>query len=128
MKKILLTFSFLISLLLVQSVKAMTFDEAFAQNDRKPMVILIYAQWADGAQNCMMQYRMAQSELSDKFNFVELDIAKPEAKSFNNRYHIYPKLPYILMFRDNGKVSRYIQRDCASSASCIVSKLKTFIQ
>ena len=128
MKKILLMFIFLLSMMFYSTADAMTFDQAFAQTDKKPMVVLIYAQWADGAMNCLQQFRIAKSELADKFNFVELDIAKPETKSFNNRYHIYPKLPYIIMFRDNGKVSRYIQRDCASNASCIISKLKTFIQ
>ena len=112
----------------MNSSKAMTFDEAYSDVSRTPMVVLLYADWADGAQNCIQQYRTVQAELSEQFNFTELNITKPEAKSFNEKYHIYPKLPYVLMFRDGGKISRYIPRDCANSASCISSKLKSFIQ
>lgn len=112
----------------IDSSKAMTFDEAYSNVNRTPMVVLIYADWADGAQNCIQQYRAVQSQFANQFNFSELNIAKPEAKSFTEKYHIYPKLPYILMFRDGGKVSRYISRDCANSASCISSKLRSFIQ
>ena len=129
MKK-LFSILFIVSCILSSVLKsqALTFDEAFSRTDKTPMVVLIYANWADGYMNTLQQYKMAQMQLGDKFNFTELDIASPQAKSFNDKFHIYPKLPYILMFRDNGKVSRYISRDCASSASCTVSKLKSFIQ
>lgn len=109
-------------------VEAMNFEEAFSQADRTPMVVLVYAQWANNYLNYIQQFRQSQSNLDTKFNFVELDIASKDARAFNERYHIYPKLPYILMYRDGGKVSRYIPRDCASNASCINSKLRSFIQ
>ena len=108
-------------------VQAMTFSEAFSQIDKKPMVVLIYAQWADNYQGCLQAFRTAKNQFGTTFNFVELDIATPEAKAFNNNYQIYPKLPYALMLRNGGKVSRYLQRDCASSYSCLTSKLKSFI-
>ncbi len=118
------------ALMIFASVKvsALTFEEAFNQADRKPMVVLIYAQWADGYQTTLQQYRTVKAQMGNKFNFVELDIASKDTKSFNSRYHIYPNLPYILMFRDGGRVSRYIQRSCAADAACTTSKLKSFIQ
>lgn len=129
MKKVFyISFALCVFLFSSLKVKAITFEQAFSRTDKTPMVVLIYANWADGYLNCINQYKMAEFELGNKFNFTMLDIASPEAKSFNERYHIYPKLPYVLMFRDNGKISRYIPRDCASDASCIKSKLKSFIQ
>ena len=107
---------------------ALNFQEAFGQVDKKPVVVLIYAQWADNYQAVLQQYRSIKGQFGNKFNFVELDIASNDAKAFSERYHIYPKLPYIIMFRDGGKISRYIPRDCASSASCTSSKLRAFIQ
>ncbi len=110
------------------STKALNFEEAFNQTSRTPMVMLIYANWADGYENCIVQFRTTQRALGNKFNFVELDIANKDAKAFNRRFHIYPNLPYILMFRDGGKVSRYIPQDCANSSACVIPKLKSFIQ
>ena len=108
--------------------EALSFEDAFTETNKTPMVLLIYANWAENYQSVQEQYKQVQAELGSKFNFVELDIASNEAKAFNDKFHIYPKLPYILMFRDGGKVSRYIPRDCASSASCVSSKLRSFIQ
>ncbi len=125
LKTLLLSFLFLFS---VANVHSMTFEEAYNQSTTKPMLMLVYAQWADGCENCLTQFRSLMPEFGESFNFVELDIASKDAKSFNEKYHIYPKLPYILMYRDGGKVSRYIPRDCASSSSCVIPKVKSFIQ
>ena len=126
MKK-LLSFLFLFVLLIACSLKAkaLTFEEAY--NDQKPMLILVYAEWADNYSSYLNTFNALEGAYGDKFNFVALDIAKADAKAFNARYHIYPNLPYMLMFRDNGKVSRYIQRDCILNESCVNSRLKSFI-
>ena len=126
MKK-LLSFLFLFVLLIAGSLKAkaLTFEEAY--NDQKPMLILVYAEWADNYSSYLNTFNALEDVYGDKFNFVALDIAKADAKAFNARYHIYPNLPYMLMFRDNGKVSRYIQRDCILNESCVNSRLKSFI-
>ena len=110
------------------SAYALNFEQAFTESNKTPMVVLLYADWADGIGNTLTQYREIASEFAKNFNFVELDIASKDAKAFNDKYHIYPKLPYVLMFRDGGKVSRYVHRECASDYSCLKSKLKTFIQ
>ena len=54
-----------------------------------------------------------------------MDIASNDAKDFNSKYHIYPNLPYVLMYRNGGRVSRYIQRSCANSTECMIPKIKT---
>lgn len=120
---VILLFSFI-----YQSVNAMTFQEAFADIDSKPAVVLIYAQWADGYQNYLTQFRKLQAKFKNQFNFVELDIASKDTKVYNSKYNIYQNLPYIMLYRNNGKITRYIRRECASSYSCSESKLKSFIQ
>lgn len=128
MKKI---FTFLFMSILafscVQQANAMNYEEGLRLSDKKPMAILIYATWADNYQNYLNAFRGMQSEFAKDYNFVELDIASPDAKAFNSRYHIYPNLPYALMFRDGGKFSRYVQRDCVINDSCFETRLKSFI-
>ena len=115
-------------LFVCQQVNAMSFEEAFAKSNSKPMVVLIYAQWADGYQTCLTQFKALQAQFKHQYNFVELDIASKDAKMFNSRYDIYQNLPYIMVYRNGGKISRYIKRDCATNYSCTVSRLKSFIQ
>lgn len=119
----------LVALFLFLGVKAnasVSFDEAFSNLSSKPMLVLVYAEWADNYQTFLEKFRALESEFGNEFNYVELDIAKPEAKSFNARYHIYPNLPYVLMYRDGGKVSRYIQRNCAINESCMIPRIRSF--
>ena len=129
MKKVLNILLVLI-LFLATAVKAqaMNFEQAYSQVDKKPLVVLIYAKWSDGYQNNIQQFRASKTTLGSKFNFVELDLASTDARAYCEKYHIYPKLPYIIMYRDGGKISRYIPRECASNSACITSKLKSFIQ
>ena len=107
---------------------AMSFEEAFSETSRTPMLVLLYADWADGYKLAQEQFKVLETEFGSTFNFAELDIAKPEAKAFNDKFHIYPKLPYVLMFRNGGKISRYVHRECALDLSCIRPKIKSFIQ
>lgn len=127
MKKILTLLTVIILSAGMQAKAAMSFEDAFKQSDSKPMLVLIYAQWAEGYTNYLQTFRSAQKEFGDKFNYVELDIANADAKFFNSRYHIYPNLPYILMFRDGGRVSRYVQNNCAEKDACLFPKIRTFL-
>lgn len=126
MKKLLIVI--MLSFFSLVPALAMSFEEAYSQADKTPMVTLIYAQWADNFQGYVTSFNTVKEQLSGSFNFVELDIASKDAKLFNSKYHIYPNLPYVLMFRDGGKVSRYVPRDCALDSACLISKLKSFIQ
>ncbi|MBQ4114269.1 hypothetical protein IJD34_02565 [bacterium] len=117
-------------ILSVNIVKAavLPFSQGFDATVKTPLLVLVYAQWADNSAGVLQTFRNIQNKYGTQFNYTELDIATPDAKAFNQKFHIYPNLPYILMFRDGGKVSRYIQKDCANDFACIDSKLKTFIQ
>ena len=110
------------------TVQAMTFEEEFALTNKSPMAVLLYADWANNYQTSLEQFRIVQKQLGKNFNFVELDVASSDMRAFNEKYQIYPQIPYILMFRDSGKIFRYIPRECTYSSSCINDKLKSFIQ
>lgn len=114
-------------LMITTKANAMTFEEAFAQTSSKPMLVLIYADWADQYLTYIQAFNATQSEFGNSYNYVTLNVASPDMKAFNAKYHIYPNLPYVLMFRDGGKVSRYIPKNCILDQSCIVPKLKSFI-
>ena len=109
----------------IANAQTTTFDGAMSQS--KPMAVLVYANWADDAQTMLQTFGATGLKYSDKYNFVTLDIASPDAKAFNKTYYIYPNLPYVLLFRDKGKVSRYLKKDCALDQSCFEEKLKFFV-
>ena len=126
MKKIFILFT--LFLFTASVVSSMTFDEAFSQVNNKPMAVLVYADWADGYQNALQQFKAVQNNLAAQYNFVEMDIATINAKSFNKKYHIYPNLPYVTTFRESGKISRYIDAACVSDYDCLKTKLNAFIR
>ena len=107
---------------------AMTFEEAHKLSDKTPMIVLVYAQWADGYQTYLTTFKSLKATYLNQYNFVELDIASKDAKFFNTQNHIYPNLPYVLMFKEGGRITRFIPRDCAKEYSCLDNKLKSFLQ
>ena len=126
MKKLILSMLTLLTFAIsTQATKAMTFAEGL--NDSKPMALLIYANWADGAADTIGKFKSQQAQYEDRYNFILLDIASEDTKEFNKKYHIYPNLPYVLLYKDNGKVSRYLQKDCVMDDSCFTEKLDFFI-
>ena len=122
-----LCFILLLFIFLALKAEAMNFSEAYEQTIKKPMLMLIYADWASNYQEYINIMKSLETKYSDRLNFVELNIANPDTASFNSKFHIYPNLPYMLMFRDGGKVSRYIQRNCANDYSCVETKIKNFL-
>ena len=129
MKKVLLSLLILvISLFVCKPSYALNFEEAYNEAHRTPMIVLVYSNWAENYDSAIQSFRGIQSNFTGDCNFVELDIATPDAKFFNTKYHIYPNLPYALLFKDGGKSSRYIPRECVVDGACITNKLKLFIQ
>lgn len=128
MKKILCSLSLFVFLFFLSfnSVNALSFSEAMEQSGKKPVLVIVYADWAENVDMYLQKFELLKKEFGDKFNYVELNIASSDTKFFNERYHIYPQLPYVLMFKNNGKVSRYIQRNCVSSESCLIPRAKQF--
>lgn len=106
-------------------VSAMSFEQAMSQ--KKPMAVLIYANWADNVQAIVSAYDAMGQQYADKYNFTKINICTEEAKGFNQKYHIYPQLPYVLLFRDNGKISRYLKADCISNDACFKERLDFFV-
>ncbi len=127
MKKVLLSLLTLLTLAAgTQVTKAMTYAEGM--NNSKPMALLIYANWADDIADVIGKFKAQQGgEYGEQYNFILLDIASEDTKEFNKKYHIYPNLPYVLLYKDNGKISRYLQKDCILDDACFVEKLKFFI-
>ena len=125
MKKFLL----LITLILVgiTSVSAaVSFSAAKANNGNKPMAVLVYADWADGYQNALLQFRKIQKEYGTSYDYVELNIAKKETKEYSDNYQIMAGLPYVMLYRKNCKIAKYLDKNCTSSYSCINSGMQTF--
>lgn len=127
MKKIFSVLFVLSSLLLgINTASAATsFEQAISQN--KPMAVLIYADWADNAQEINTAYDAVAQSYASKFNFTKINICTSEAKGFNKTYHIYPNLPYVLLFKDKGKISRYLKKDCVMDNACFKERLDFFV-
>ncbi len=108
----------------IQKSFAMKFDEALTQT--KPMAVLIYADWADDSEKVMQAYDAMEPKVSNKYNFTKINIATEDTKPFNKMYHIYPNLPYVLFFKDRGRISRYLKKDCVLNEACFKEKLDFF--
>ena len=103
---------------------AMTYEEAL--NASKPMALLMYAPWADGVDTVTQNFNAMQQTYGSRYNFVKINIATAEAKTYNQKYHIYTNLPYVLLMRDRGKISRYLPKSCINETSCFQTKLDLF--
>ena len=125
MKK-LLTNLFIILVLVCAMAKsdAATFEEVMAQS--KPCAVLIYADWADNLAAVTAAYGAQEQAYYNKYNFAKINICEEEAKNFNKTFYIYQNLPYILLFKERGRISRIITRDCILDDSCFKDKLNSF--
>lgn len=125
MKK-LLSSLFLTMLLLagMPQANAMKYDQAI--NQSKPMAIFVYAPWADGYQTMLQSFNATGQKYAGRYNFVTMNIATDDAKVYNQKYYIYPNLPYVMLFREKGKFSRFIEKNCAKDTQCLSTKLDLF--
>ena len=72
MKKLILSILTLLTFAIsTQTTKAMTFAEGL--NDSKPMALLIYANWADGAADTIGKFKSQQAQYEDRYNFILLN-------------------------------------------------------
>ena len=100
MKKIILLVFALFMFMLQSNAVEMKFEEAYAQSKSKPAAIFLYADWADNAQECRVQFENIQQQLGNKYNYVFLDLSNKDTKGFNKIFPIYT-VPYIFTFRAN---------------------------
>ena len=125
MKKLLLSLLVCSSLIFgVIKCQAATYEELVAQS--KPSAILIYADWIDNVQPTLTAFDAMQPIYGKKFGFAKVNICDKEAKAFNQRNYIYPNLPYIILFKDRGRISRIINRDCILDDACIKERFDFF--
>ena len=117
---------FLLSLMTFCTIKvqAIGFEDAIKQ--KKPCAVLVYAKWADNVDSVLPAFDTLGQQYADKYNFIKINIAEEEAKSFNKTNYIYPNLPYVLLFKERGRMSRCILQDCIMSDSCIKEKMDIF--
>lgn len=108
-----------------QQSKALTYKEATESS--KPMALLIYADWVENIAKIKQSFSEMENKYGKTYNFVMLNIASEDTKYFNEKYHIYPNLPYVLLFKDRGKISRYLQKNCVEDAACFSEKLDFFV-
>jgi len=127
MKKFLLLLTCFLLLTNLQS-QAMTFEQAYNEMYSKPAMVIVYADWADNYQAYLNNFRKLKSVFGNRYNYVELDIASKDAKFYNSRYPINTNLPYVYIYSCGGKKARFINRQCASDTSCMVSKIKYTMQ
>ncbi len=119
---VLLMFSFIS--ISTQSVKAVKFEEGI--NQSKPMAVIVYAPWADGQAEMIQAFDAMEQRYAEEYNFAKVNIATEDAKAFNARFYIYPNLPYVLLFRNGGKVSRFLKKDCVMDEACFAERLDFF--
>lgn len=125
MKKLLSSLFLLLSILVcTQQAKAMKYDQAI--NQPKPIAIFVYAPWADGYATMLQDFNGLQQKYGTAYNFVTMNIATDDAKIYNQKYYIYPNLPYVMLFREKGKFSRFIERNCAQDMQCLSTKMDLF--
>ena len=125
MKKFINLFFAIILSTTILSASAITFEEAYQQT--KPVAVVIYADWADGYDSVLQAFDSANAQFESKYNFVKLNIADKDTAFFNKKYHIYPNLPYVLLFKDRGRISRYLTKDCVLDKSCFSDRLNMFV-
>ena len=101
------------------------FDEGLAM--KKPLAVLVYASWADDLDKVALQYGLYEQSYDKKYNFAYIDIATEDAKSFNKKFQIYQDLPYVLLFKDNGKITRYLKKDCIMDNGRFKQRLDFFV-
>ena len=111
-----------------EKVCSIQFNDGIAQSSQKPFMVLLYANWANDYDQYLGVFRTTQSLLANRFNYLELNVSDEDMAFFNQKYVLYQNVPYILMFRSNGKISSYIDNNCAKDTACIIDKAKRFIR
>lgn len=124
MKKLFTSLFLLLLTISTTCVKAITYDDAIAQ--KKPCAILIYADWADNINSVSSTFNELEKSYVNQYNFVKINISKEEAKAFNKTNYIYPNLPYVMLYKERGRISRYLPQSCVFDSSCIKDKMDLF--
>lgn len=130
MKKI-LCLLFFISALFLTSLKTYAEPESqidFQQGlyDKKPMMVLLYASWADDVQPVISKFNQIKNTQGNRYNYVMLDIASSQTKSYNKVFAIMPNLPYVMLFKNKAKITRYLDKSCILDDACFAQRAASF--
>lgn len=119
----------LLTLFLSAGIKAvaapLTFDQAV--EDKKPALVLITAPWASASQTAVANFNSLKNVYGDAANFVTLDIASEQARSYNSKYAFFPNIPYMMMFKSKAKIQLFVPQSCVLDNACISKKVGTFL-
>ena len=124
MKKITFLFVFILLLTNLQAY-SLTFEEALYS--QKPCAVLLYANWAEELNAVSSSFDKMAEKYNNKYNFLKIDIANPLAKKYNEKYVIERNLPYAVLYKDRGRFSRKIERNCLIDNSCFKDRLEIFV-
>lgn len=127
MKKLSLILILFMTFFTAQMSFAMTFEEVYKASENKPALIVIYADWAEGYKDTLSVFKQIQQKVGKKYNYAELNIATKDAKAFNDRYDIYTNLPYMMLIKSGGKITRYLPKTCANDKACVLTKMENFV-
>ena len=127
MKKVLMLFIvMLLSLAAVKAGSSVTFEDGIKENT--PLMVLITAPWVDNASEIQSTFIELAESNTNHYNYSIVDISNASAKEFNKSFMIHMNLPYVMLFKDQGKISRLVNRDCIETSSCFSDKIKFFLK
>ena len=126
MKKIFIsTFMLLFA---VCSAYAFNYADAYNQLDSKPAVMLVTAPWVNDTQTYVTQLQYLQNDYGNRANIFVQDISDKSTALYNEMFPIYQRLPYVMLLKSSGKITRVLPRNCAADYSCLNDKVKIFIE
>lgn len=123
-KYCILVFALILVFCNVLKANAAKYEEIMKQS--KPCAILVYADWADDLKPVMDAMGNVERNFIKKYNFAGINICNKEAKNFNKTNYIYSDVPYLLLYKERGRISRLVTKDCIVNTSCIKDKLELF--
>ena len=127
MKKMLMLFlAVLVSIGAARAGSNLPFEEGIKSST--PLMVLITAPWAEKASDIQTTFEELVESSSNDFNNSVVDLSTESAKEFNKSFMINTNLPYVMLFKDQGKISRHIKRDCIEDSSCFAEKVKLFLK
>ncbi len=103
------------------------FDFSSGLKSKKPMIVFVYAPWSSNTDTVNKNVAALKRTYGAKANILALNIADPEAKSYNDLLPIQPYLPNCTMFKDKAKISKFVPRTCALDYACVSKKVAAFV-
>ena len=105
------------------SAEAISLESALQSNS--PMVLFVYAEWAD-YRDVYDSLKVAKAS-HPEYNFVKVDLNTEDAKYlFEDRRFIVSTVPMVMIAKKSGRINKVISNDCAADSKCLAKELKHF--